>query len=123
MSNNGYITGSRAYGIPSDESDIDLVVCLPREDIEKLWSLTEGSITLMFGKLNLVAFNIDDPEDMERYKSWSAAHDRLMAIKPVTKERAIQEFREANAESAYTVNPKSFYRSFNYEYDDSDLPF
>ena len=32
MSNNGYITGSRAYGIPSDESDIDLVVCLPREE-------------------------------------------------------------------------------------------
>lgn len=104
---NSYITGSQAYGYVSINSDIDLVVTLPEKDLKKLWAIVHNDSTykekkLIFGNLNLVAFNLDSSEDMCRFYKWKAVHDRLVSMRPVTKEFAISQFREAGAELNYT---------------------
>lgn len=97
-----YITGSRAYGTPRDNSDIDLVIACRTDDISTLWEFTEANDgRCAYGLLNLVVFNLDKPDEVKRYESWKAAHDRLVARSPVTKDDAIKEFREAGAESHY----------------------
>ena len=95
-----YITGSRAYGTPREDSDIDLVVALSGKDLCTIWESVKH-VKLMFGNLNLVAFNLDNAEDMERYQKWLAVHESLVKRAPVTKEEAIAAFREAGAESVY----------------------
>ncbi len=99
---NAFITGSRAYGTPREDSDIDLVVACSTDEISTLWELCEHPhAKCVFGKLNLVLFNVEKPEDVERYQRWKGAHDRLVARAPVTKDEAIKEFRDAGAESVY----------------------
>ena len=95
-----YITGSRAYGTPREDSDIDLVIACGSNDLFELWESVDH-VRLMFGKLNLVAFNVDVPEEAARYERWLAVHKSLVARKPVTKEQAIAAFREADAEGTY----------------------
>lgn len=95
-----YITGSRAYGTPREDSDIDLVIACGTSDLFALWAVVEHT-KLMFGRLNLVAFNVDIPEEAARYERWLSVHNSLVARRPVTKEEAIAAFREADAESAY----------------------
>lgn len=95
-----YITGSRAYGTPRDDSDIDLVIACGSNDLFELWESVDHT-RLMFGKLNLVAFNVDVPEEAARYERWLKVHNGLVERKPVTKEQAIAAFREADAESIY----------------------
>lgn len=104
---NSFITGSRAYGKPRDDSDIDLVVCVSSKDLKKLWALALNDPSneekqLRFGKINLVAFNLDCPEERGRYVRWSATNQSLIARKPVSKEEAIEAFRASDAEKNYT---------------------
>lgn len=103
MSDNFYsfITGSRAHGMPRDDSDIDLAVPLHEKDYRALWALCEGG-KLIFGKLNIVAFNMDNPEDAKRFEAWRKTNYELCAKKPVSKEDACLAYREAGAESVYT---------------------
>ncbi len=96
-----FITGSRAHGTPREDSDIDLVIALHEKDYRTLWALCEDS-KLQFGKLNLVAFNMDCPEDVERFKAWKKVNYELCYRGPVTKEEACEAYREAGAESVYT---------------------
>lgn len=102
MSDNFYsfITGSRAHGTPREDSDIDLAVPLHEKDYKTLWALNDGN-KLMFGKLNIVAFNMDSPEDAERFKAWRKTNYELCAKKPVSKEDACLAYRAAGAESNY----------------------
>lgn len=95
-----YITGSRAYGYPTESSDLDLVVVLHEQDYKDVWKF-KSSTSLMFGNLNLVLFNADNEEDMRRYAAWKAAHDFCVANRPMCKEDCIQVFRIAGAESKY----------------------
>lgn len=97
-----FITGSRAYGTPRDDSDIDLAIPLHEKDYRTLWALTEGKNKLQFGKLNIVAFNMDDEKDAIRFFAWRRTNYELCSKKPVTKEEACLAFREAGAESNYT---------------------
>jgi hypothetical protein len=101
MNNKSFITGSHAYGIPTEDSDIDIAVCLTRDEIVKLWQMSDSKSKLMFGKINLVCFNFDDEEDMQRFEKWKTTNDSLVAKRPVTKEEAIQAFRESGAEYNY----------------------
>jgi hypothetical protein len=100
-----YITGSRAYGEKycTEESDIDLVIFLDTKTIYNLLTIKKQQ-KLMFGELNLVVFNYEDPKDMERAAKWKEAHDFLMQNKPNCKEDAIKVFREKGAERAYFNN-------------------
>lgn len=98
-----FITGSRAYGTPREDSDIDLVIAASASDLFLLWENKDEGKGLRFGKLNLVTFNLDNPEDVERYEKWKAVHNDLVSRKPVTKDEAIKCFREAGAEHNYTA--------------------
>lgn len=100
-----FITGSRAYGTPREDSDIDLVVPLYEKDYRTLWALSGGN-KLMFGKLNIVAFNMSDEEDAKRFFAWKKVNYELCKKQPVTKEEACLAFREAGAESVYTRGNK-----------------
>lgn len=93
-----FITGSRAYGTPTADSDVDLVVVVNTTDIKLLWEFKQDEHRLMFGKLNLVCFNVDNPDDMCRFERWLAVHNDLVLRRPVTKEEAIAAFRAADAE-------------------------
>lgn len=89
-----YITGSRAYGTPTEESDYDLVIAVTTEEANLIsqagTSPNACYPSTHFGKLNLIIFRSDVPEDMLRYYRWKQAHDTLMLEKPVTRERAVE---------------------------------
>lgn len=96
-----FVTGSRAYGTPTEESDIDLVVLLESEDCFALIAQAEmnhgplngsggpNDVSLRFGKLNLIC--LDDPE---KFDLWKQATDVLKSRKPVTREEAVAYHRE-----------------------------
>lgn len=99
-----YITGSRAYGTPREDSDIDLVIAVNEHDYRLLWAFADkDQKRLDYGKLNLVAFNLDLPEESARFERWLKVHESLVARKPVTKDEAIAAFREADAEKGYVI--------------------
>lgn len=93
------LTGSQKYGIPRDDSDIDLVVFIDNEDDLKellMWAEvmsaklhTQGynGISLRFGRLNLIVVN-----DKNTYDGWKMGTNFLSQIKPVTKEIACLMF-------------------------------
>lgn len=99
-----FITGSRAHGIPRDDSDIDLAVPLWEKDYKTLWALS-GKNKLQFGNLNIVAFNMQDPKDAERYYAWRKTNFELCKRKPVSHEEACLAYRESGAESKYNEQP------------------
>lgn len=93
-----FLTGSRVYGSPRQDSDIDLAVFIPEPDFSQLkrelgFSLTEcgadgqqypeGSAVFRCGKLNLLAFK----NELE-FKAWKQATDELKTRKPVSREQA-----------------------------------
>jgi len=101
-----FITGSRAHGVPKDDSDIDLVVALHEKDYRTLWALAGEKGKLQFGNLNLVAFNLDKHEDAVRYEAWKKTNYELCEKKPVTHEEACLAYREAGAECQYSKKDK-----------------
>lgn len=93
-----FITGSHAYGTPTAESDIDLVVCVDNHaDFDKL-SDSPNKINnygaVMYGKLNLILFDLSVPGEKERYDRWVLVHNMLMAMKPVSREQAVELHRQ-----------------------------
>ena len=99
-----FITGSRAYGTPKYDSDIDLVVLMPADELEALieiqgtletkheniYSLDDTgnkvpSHSFKFGRLNLICFT--DPKE---FAGWQAATVLLKSQRPVTRDYAIK---------------------------------
>lgn len=99
-----YITGSRAYGqkYMTENSDIDMVLVTDTQTIRKLYSLSSDR-KIMIGNINFVCFNVDKPEDMERYNRWKLAHDECVRIRPANKQEAIEIFRKHDAEASYKL--------------------
>jgi predicted nucleotidyltransferase len=105
-----FITGSRAYGTPREDSDTDLVVMVSPDDMRRLRSQAditeddEGEYpedghtgVLRFGKLNLLC--VTQPDD---YEAWREGTAELIARRPVTREEAVEVFtrkREAVQEA------------------------
>lgn len=80
-----FVTGSRWYGTPREDSDIDLVVVVSPEEAEILWSLSEnpgGSVR--FGRLNLIVLTDEDQGD-----TWDEHRGRMRAHAPVEREFAV----------------------------------
>jgi predicted nucleotidyltransferase len=94
-----FVTGSRVYGTPRPDSDVDLVVVADFDDdffVSVLWDFADdrdGSDcgSLHFEKLNLISVEPDE------YDRWKRARDRCLAEKPVTRERAIEIHKEERA--------------------------
>lgn len=86
-----FLTGSHAYGTPTDKSDVDLVVCASQETIDRLMDLVgvpsdygTGSGTLRIEDLNLILVS------PELYEAWRRGTELLVAQAPVTRERAVE---------------------------------
>jgi len=81
-----FITGSRIYGHPTKDSDIDLVIYTDQETKELLIALSDtGKQPCKFGKLNLILTT-----DKDEYNSWLVAKFSCMVLSPITKERAVE---------------------------------
>ncbi len=94
-----YITGSRAYGYPKDDSDIDLVILVSSLDASLLWDLSDNKERLSFGKLNLICFKFDDDWSLNQYQIWKKVHNENLKLKPITREQAVQNFIDAGIKS------------------------
>lgn len=93
-----FLTGSRVYGTPRPDSDIDLVVLVTEEDLARLREVgtvrpqhtgynTFESCSLYFGNLNLIA--VTKPDE---YTAWLIGTNNLRDHAPVTRAQAVQEF-------------------------------
>lgn len=93
---NAFLTGSRAYGTPRPDSDVDLCVLLSHDDLEALAlqapqpngepaSGDDNDASLRFGRLNVIAMT-----DPDRFAAWKEATTELVARKPVTRDQAIK---------------------------------
>jgi len=92
-----FITGSRAYGTPREDSDLDLAILVSEKDLKQLETIadkepdkkpryddpTYGN-SLRFGQLNLVCML-----DSDEYEHWKEITQKLIEIKPVTRKEAI----------------------------------
>ena len=94
-----FLTGSRVYGRPREDSDVDLVVFVPDEDEraavfmfsddksdfdEKEADPGKGFMYgCRFGRLNLILC------DAEKYDAFRAATDELIGRRPVTRDEAV----------------------------------
>ncbi len=100
-----FLTGSRVYGTPREDSDTDLVVYVSQADLAILRATAgvaapdlkskypEKGATLMFGKLNLICV-----EDAAKFEAWRSATEALKARKPVTRDEAVRTIKEACGE-------------------------
>lgn len=89
------LTGSRAYGTPRQDSDIDLVCFMPKETLMELNKISDlpyqlneyfcpESAALRFGKLNLIVCTTQ-----KNYDAWKNGTEKLITQKPVTRNQAI----------------------------------
>jgi predicted nucleotidyltransferase len=92
-----FLTGSRVYGTPRQDSDIDLVVLVSEGDLIALSKLAdelkdlespggayyEDGTSLRFGKLNLLCVT-----EEKHFDVWRKGTEELMLIAPVTREHA-----------------------------------
>lgn len=105
-----FVTGSCAYGTPDKKSDIDLVVFISKSDLEKLVCFENENkykelleenenendhyglnpfetATLRFGGLNLILVT-----KVKDFVIWRDGTAELVALKPVTREVAVNHF-------------------------------
>lgn len=93
-----FVTGSRAYGEPREDSDVDLVVLMDSEGMRLLASLVQDddrkdypeatSVSLRFGELNLIVCT-----SQEDYDDWVTGTAELKAKSPVGREEAVATFK------------------------------
>jgi hypothetical protein len=83
------LTGSHAYGIPTESSDVDLVVLVDMSTKTKLIELSEtGKEPIRFGKLNLIVTTCPD-----RFLCWKDATNKLINLGvKLTKQQTIEVF-------------------------------
>lgn len=55
-----FLTGSRVYGEPHDESDIDLVILADSRVYHTLEEFSESEKSIRFGRLNIIICNSED---------------------------------------------------------------
>lgn len=86
---NAFLTGSRVYGMPRGDSDLDLVILCSPGDGEQLWHEadgggTSGQASTVFGKLNVIA--LCNPAEFE---AWRAGTEECKTRSPVDRETAV----------------------------------
>lgn len=107
-----FITGSHAYGTPTPDSDVDMVVMIDPGIVHLLagigqaGSFTEdGTIAIRFGKLDLICCTKE-----ETYAEWVTGTTLLRQRLPVTREEAVACFEEIRANRTTKVEqPGDFF--------------
>lgn len=103
-----FLTGSRAYGTPRPDSDIDLVVYVTVDDLSKLIELSdkvsefghpggvnyEDGCCLRFGPLNLICVT-----SQVHFDTWKKGTEELISNKPVTREVAVETLQRHRQEA------------------------
>ena len=96
-----FVTGSRVYGTPREDSDIDLAVFVTIKELNLLCIMADEvpdvpdsggedvSRSLRFGKLNLLCFT-----DETEFQAWREATDELIQRCPATREDAVRLIQE-----------------------------
>lgn len=93
-----FLTGSRRYGTPREDSDIDVVLLCEDKSTAQgdwlaamLWKLSDqGKGSCRYGRLNLLTFTNED-----NFNKWKAVTENLETQRPVSREQAIEAFRDA----------------------------
>ena len=86
MDRPSFLTGSRVYGTPSDQSDLDLVIRVSPEDMETLKKASDnGRLPIRFGKLNLICC-----VDEAHYDAFAEARRECLMASPVTRDEAVE---------------------------------
>lgn len=96
-----FITGSYAYGTPTKDSNIDLVVLVTSDDLKCLMNYAkcdEGyneqtTGNFKFGNLNLIACS-----EINNFLTWMKGTEELIKRKPVTREEAVKLFKKLRGE-------------------------
>ncbi len=102
-----FITGSQAYGTPTNKSDVDLVILCgtdvvaflrliadPEEKKEVAEGYPEGGReSFRFGKLNVICCT-----DSIELSVWEAGTKLLMSLPAVTREFAVATFKKLRGE-------------------------
>jgi hypothetical protein len=104
-----FLTGSRAYGMPTDASDIDIVILIEKQALCKIFELgpvteedmhydsAETGVTLRYENLNLIFV-----ASLGQYDAWKKGTLELVKISPVSRDYAVKHF-----EQYWTIfNPK-----------------
>lgn len=98
---NAFLTGSRAYGLPTDKSDIDLVAYVDQRTFDVLVDLlgdpnpnpqsggNDVSASIRVGKLNLILHTSENA-----FNAWQEGTDELIARSPVTREEAVKVLKD-----------------------------
>lgn len=94
---NSFITGSHAYGIPNEKSDIDLVVLADEATFITMQQncrsgdlarkFDDGGWSFKFGTLNIIG--VTSPEEFQK---WRDGTDYLKTISPVSRQAAVDHF-------------------------------
>lgn len=80
-----FLTGSRVYGIPNEDSDVDLVVLVTEEEKQKLIEKSDnGQLPCMYGPLNIIPVTSG-----EMYLKWQTALRECEQQKPVSRNEAV----------------------------------
>ncbi len=92
-----FLTGSRAYGTPREDSDVDLAVLVSPETASILWKLgARDGGSVKFGPLNLITFSNE-----QNFLEWSRVNAELCKKGPVTREEAMAAFQAAGFTGDY----------------------
>ncbi len=132
-----FLTGSRAYGIPKQDSDIDLVLYLDDAELQELAKLADEVMgadeeleglygqaytsSLRFGDLNLICCTDDRVFD-----AWRIITKELKKKAPVTRHFAVEYMARRREEllpqfshPQWGVGP----RKLDWDDKDADIPF
>ncbi|KKN47398.1 hypothetical protein LCGC14_0663110 [marine sediment metagenome] len=97
---NAILTGSRAYGIPNDQSDIDLVVFMEPSQAADLAALMgaelnrTGDARYPGAQFRAGALNVIVETDPAQFGIWVEGTQQLEAKAPVTRDEAVAHFAE-----------------------------
>lgn len=106
-----FLTGSRVYGKPRPDSDIDLCTLVSYRDMREIMSATQHdhtgsamphSISLKFGQLNLILTC-----DPRCFAEWQMATRDLWDARPVSLEDAIKHFQKIEAFRVVEKSPEA----------------
>lgn len=89
---NAFLTGSRAYGTPRHDSDVDVVLLTDRETAAALQQagtevrvFADGGWSVHVGPINIIGMS-----DSVQFAKWREGTDHLKTIAPVTREQAVE---------------------------------
>lgn len=81
---NAFLTGSRAYGTPREDSDIDLVILTDRQNAGELWALSKDGTKLILDNVNVIALT-----NPEQFELWRKGTEMLKESTPVSRDEAV----------------------------------